>query len=614
MDYYLHLYQIVSFLGDDEARRWAGEMLDLVGQQGEDEFADVEEVQEAIDEPSLFIEESRSGDDRLYAAFMHFLSLVKKEGLRNPDPVSRRFLLRRQPFVQQLGIFDDGRVGALKLSIEGKARRFRVKSPSDEILERYIISDIDKRTSQVRGYVDVLRDAALDKKLRGDLDDLDRELKDLGSGSWKNGPMSARRRIWEIEWMAGSAVALLHIPDQVFARKAGEIADGLESWFGDVPENRIDKARSLVKDIRACIEGDAVEGRLRDIAVEAHMFLAHLCFSEEHRKRALIEVEPRFEKISEFVFDCIRVGAPETAVVAVSRITGDKALAGAALLDASYRYRLRNSSSSLLKVVAPVLKRARIGISSDEDVSGAEAPVANQLPDELRGLELVQALPVLLGRATPIEMEFGGGWSPHVLEIARERIDRLMVSVDPDPEPIKGNFRTDGNFPDNFIPLLGRAEDVAPFAALAPFARNVVMIAPPSASLNSMVLSALLAVKQGYYVDVYMNAFLDNDLGWVEEAGFDMVDDFLNSGHPDLPSSERLAEYEGVRHIRIKVHDLDTDSIGAPGSRNYKLRGLHGVPPMAGRSGTVSYLRKPVGAAAMLSAGFMMGMGMARIA
>jgi hypothetical protein len=115
------------------------------------------------------------------------------------------------------------------------------------------------------------------------------------------------------------------------------------------------------------------------------------------------------------------------------------------------------------------------------------------------------------------------------------------------------------DLPDNFVPLLGRAEDVAPFAAHGPFAESAVMIAPPASSLNSMTLAAILAVKPKGFINLYMDASIENDLSWIAKAGFDVLDEIIEAGDPLLPESESLKRYESVRHIRVSSGDLDPD-------------------------------------------------------
>jgi hypothetical protein len=558
-------YQILFLLADPEVRQWAHEIVDMVGSQGGDEYADPEEVHEAIDNPMLFIEEIDEDDDRLHASFKHYLSLVELEKGKIPDAISRRLLLRTQPFERPLRIFDEHSVGALKLSIGGKARRFHVNSPSDEDLG-FLFPDIARGASLVRGYIDALRDVAIGGEMREYLKDVDEELAGVVENAEAYDQQDARRRIWEVQWMAAGAKALLELPEQVFIRQSQEIADGLEAYMRDVPADAMHVASSLIKLIRAGIEGDATDGRFRDVVVEAHIVLADFLFGDEHRVQGGQEilVQPRFEDISSYAFALIEIGEPERAIAEVRKITRDSALAGAALLDASYRYRLRHSSLTLLRDLSPILKRTQLIRVSEN------AGEARKKADDLGDLDFLKSFPRYLEEGTPIHLEFGGGWSPVSREMAWSRDDRLFISIDPNPEPVRSGFHYMGEFADNFVPLVGRAEDVAPFAALGSFAEGAYMISPPAASLNSMILSALLAVKPGRLVNVYLNAEQASDYGWLPHAGFDMVETLLESDDPTLPESDCLRKYSKVRHLRIKATDLEVDGDDSPKGKGFR--------------------------------------------
>jgi len=623
-------YHILLALGDRTFREWAHEMVIMVGEPEGDDLADPEEIHEAIDDFKLFIEEMLEEDDRLRSTFMHYLSLVGEENRGSNDSVSRRLRRRSQPFVGPFNVFDDSSVGALKLSISGKAERFSVQSPSDEDLEKYLIPNIERGASLMMEHIDALRDAALGRGVRDYLNRIYKELEDIATGPDRD-PARDRRRIWQIEWMAAGAVELLNMSDEGFIRHSREKADALASWLAFMPDRDSQAVSTLVTDIRACLDGEAIGGRLRDMVVEAHVVLAELCFSEEHRKRALetMEIQHTFEGISKFVYECMMVGAPETAVSIVRQIKGDSALASSALLDASYRYRLRDSGSTLLSVIAPVLVRTQINVPPESNGKDSYPPPSSLLDDRLIDAMLTLRLPELIGQEAPLFLEFGGGWTPYGIDVAAEHSSHIVVSIDPDYEPVKKRFNLDGQIPPNFVPLIGRAEDTAPFAAEAAFADGAVMVSPPAESLNSMILAALLAVKPGRYVNVYMDAFLKNDLGWIEQAGFDIVEDVMRPDNPSLPAGERLSKYQGVRFIQITVNDLEVDGANAPGSRYYKLKGLHGISPLSGRSKVVGIRKKSpvatdapstlasadaIGAASVMSAGFLAGMGALRVA
>jgi hypothetical protein len=128
---------------------------------------------------------------------------------------------------------------------------------------------------------------------------------------------------------------------------------------------------------------------------------------------------------------------------------------------------------------------------------------------------------------------------------------------------------------------------VAPFAALGSFAESVQMVSPPAANLNSMILAALLAVKPKGVVSIYLNADQASDVGWVEEAGFDTVETLLESDDPTLPESDCLRKYDAVRHLRIKVTDLEIDGDNAPGRRGKRFEGIARIEDVDGAGGDV---------------------------
>jgi len=578
-DFYRNL-----ILGDPKIRQWAHEIVDLVGSRLDDEYADPEEVHEAIDQPMLFVREMHEDDDRLHATFMHCLSLVERESRDFSDPVTRKLLLRRQPFVRRLKIFDEMSVGALKHSIDNDSRRFHIHPPSDEDLE-FQYPNIERSVSMVRGYVEALTDAALSKGLRNYLADVDEELEDIVSDPEAFEPTDLRRRIWEVEWMAAGATALLNLEERVFSRRAREVVDGLALLRKSVAAHRQAEVDSLIKAIRACLDGGAIDGRVRDMVVEAHIITADLLFGDEHRLHGgkEVRVKPNFEEVSSFAFAFIEMGDPQEAVSLIRKIAKDNALAGAALLDASYRYRLRHTSSPLLQVIPPVLKRAQLISVIPEEFKGGG--VSENV--DLGEADFLKEFPKYLEGGRPIHLEFGGGWTPISWELADDMFDDLYISIDPNPEPVTKNFLYEGDLPKNFVPLVGFAEDLAPFAALGSFAENVQMISPPAMGLNSMILSALLAVKPGGIVSVYLNADQASDVGWIEEAGFDIVETLLKSDDPTLPESDCLKKYKGVRHLRISVGDLEIAGDNAPGRRGKGFEGIARLSDGDGANGDV---------------------------
>lgn len=569
-------------LGDSGIRQWAHEIVEYVGERLGDEYADPEELHEAIDQPMLFVQEMQEGDDRLYDSFVHCLSLIEKETRGDSDPIARKLLLRRQPFVRRLKVFDEISMGALKHSIRGVAKRFHVHPPSDDDL-KFQYPDIVRGASMVRGYIDALRDMALRKGLRNYLEEADEELEKIAENLEAYDSADARRRIWEVEWMAAGATALLNLDEVVFARRAREIADGLDQLRNSVPEARMSEVISLIKAIRACLDGGAIDGRVRDMVVEAHIITADLLFGDEHRLHGgkAVVVKPRFDDVSSFAFAFIEMGNPHEAVRLINRITRNSALAGAALLDASYRYRLRHTSSPLLEVIPPILKRAQLVRVKPGRANGEGIPADFDLGDA----DFLREFPGYIDEWRPIHLEFGGGWTPVGLKMASGLDDSWFISIDPNPKPVLDKFGYKGEFPRNFVPLVGRAEDVAPFAALGSFAEDVVMVSPPAANLNSMLLSALLAVKPGGAISIYLNADQASDVGWVEEAGLDIVEMLLDSDDPTLPDSDCLTKYGAVRYLRVSVGDLEIDGGNAPGRRGKGFEGIARLGDVNGENG-----------------------------
>ena len=579
-------YKIVLGLVDPEFKAWAREIVDMVGYPDEAGGVHPEDVHEAIENPTIFMAEIERGESALQDAFIGYLSKVERESQQLGDAVARRFDLRSRSFVGRLNLFNDSAVSALKMHLHGKANRFRIYMPSDEDLARFYVPDIAEGAHLVRSYISALRDAALGKGLREFLDDVDEEFEQFelykekldpegpepeAPDSEDLGSAGIRRRIWEMEWMFAGAFALLRMSKEGFRRQSGEIADGLEARLGEVPADSMHVASSHIKIMRACLAAGATDGRLRDVAVEAHIVLADLMFTSEYRERGNepVTFESDFEDISSFAYGIIDGGIPEIAMAAVMRVTKDARMAGAALLDAAFRYRFRDSTSPFLQTIAPILKRTQMmDVSSSKGEEGGEsASGMNQHTFSMR-------FPEILRRGVPIQLEFGGGWSPYSWELAHGRPRELFISIDSDEEPVKENFHYMGDLPENFMQLVGRAEDVAPFAASAPFAEGAMMVAPPSTHLNAMFLSALLAVKPGGFVNVYMDIGISNDLDWLADTGFDVVETRLASDDPTLPPSERFAKYEGVRHVRVTVGDLDGDGTDPSDGKGGGFRGV----------------------------------------
>jgi len=404
----------------------------------------------------------------------------------------------------------------------------------------------------VRKHIEALRDAALSKGLRQYLDGIDEEFEGMLDGVDESDVLGTKRRIWEVEWMVGGALELLHMPKEGFRRQGGMIADGLEVALREVSADDMQKVSELVKTIRACLEADAIEGPPRDIAVEAHIVLSDILFSRERDEQEEDQStnEASFREMTSAAYELIREGYPEVAVEAAGDMTENAPLAGAALLDAAFRHRLRDSSSSFLADIAPVLKRTRITAVAAKG-SGAMHEFGEHL--------MAKKFPKAISEGAPVHLEFGGGLESYGLERADDRVADRWISIDPDVEAMRIYLETADELPKNFVPVTGRAEESAPFAANEPFAEDAVMVAPSRNGLDAMILSALLAVKPGGFVNVYMDAEIKNDLKWLEKTGFLVRDERISPGDPTLPPSGRLEGYSEVRHVRVAVGGLKGD-------------------------------------------------------
>lgn len=256
------------------------------------------------------------------------------------------------------------------------------------------------------------------------------------------------------------------------------------------------------------------------------------------------------------------VGKPEQAISSLSEFEQDPVVSGIALLMAGWRYRLRDRAVFFDDVVLPGIKKAllmerfvqdHVKKSQGDRAPWLEIPLQKEISNIIDKARL---------EGKPILLDLGAGDVPMGLEYAAASLGMHVVSVEPDVKPIDWSAIDISYPPRNHSFLMGRAEELAPFAAEGPFASGAVMVAPGEENVMAMLLSALLAVEPGGEVIVFqqMEEMLPVDL--IESMGLDVKVFVLDSNSPSLPPSRHLGRGEPIRMARIGVRGLGGKKIG----------------------------------------------------
>jgi hypothetical protein len=127
----------------------------------------------------------------------------------------------------------------------------------------------------------------------------------------------------------------------------------------------------------------------------------------------------------------------------------------------------------------------------------------------------------------------------------------MVFSVDPSGCPVAEEATSGiGSVPENFVRFAGRAERIVPYLFKKPLFESVLMVAPPSYGWVPMMLSALLAVRPGGAVRIFKFAS-SFDFDFLGRAGFDVVEQHMEGGHPLIPSSDYLRPGVPVDFVKI---------------------------------------------------------------
>nr|HPQ80186.1 hypothetical protein [bacterium] len=277
------------------------------------------------------------------------------------------------------------------------------------------------------------------------------------------------------------------------------------------------------------------------------------------------------------------VGRPEAAVRALSEFDADPVVAGAAFLMAGWRYRLRDNEGFFEDIVMPGIKKAFLmeRFAADEagpsDLGRApwlEIPIVDELPKVIEAAAKKNA---------SVLLDLGAGDLPFGLEYAAQTSGIHAISIEPDVHPIDWSS-IDVRFPPlNHSFLMGRAEELVPFAAESPIAQDAVIVAPGEQSVMSMMLSALLAVEPGGEIFVFQNMedMLPVDL--LQSMGLEVEIFSVDTGKYDPPPSRYLAREGEIRMARIRVSQFGGRRFGGVASGSLRSAGDEGAFERTGR-------------------------------
>lgn len=246
---------------------------------------------------------------------------------------------------------------------------------------------------------------------------------------------------------------------------------------------------------------------------------------------------------------------PVEAVEAVNAFGADPAVAGAAFLMAAWRVRLADREEFFAQNVLPAIWRAK---NMDQNPT----PVDFRPADEAGAL-LVEALPFILdgaaSRGKSVVIELGAGRRPMGAAYAVEQSAAHVISIEPDARSIDWDGLEILRRPPNFDFLAGRAEELAPFAAIQPFASGAMMVAPPEGALMAMLLSAIIAVKGDGEIVIFQRHDEMLPVDFLKSLGLKVRLFTIDPGDErnDMPPSEFFVKGEPVRMARIAVKGFD---------------------------------------------------------
>lgn len=225
--------------------------------------------------------------------------------------------------------------------------------------------------------------------------------------------------------------------------------------------------------------------------------------------------------------------------------------AGAAHLFAAYSARSLWEENFYTKALIPLLT----------ETVGPSLPMGGFFSRSGASTSFVEGLSRTIEKAresgAPIYVEIAGGDKPFSLPFAYELSGAMFLAIDPIPlyyssEDVGRTL----SLPPNFTAVSGLAEEAALYAAAEPFADGAVMVAPLPSVLMSMILSALLMVKEGGHVIVVQSSIEDSPLELLRAIGLKAEQYKLRSFDPRIPNSGYIDRDAGAIITVIEVPSM----------------------------------------------------------
>ncbi len=163
-----------------------------------------------------------------------------------------------------------------------------------------------------------------------------------------------------------------------------------------------------------------------------------------------------------------------------------------------------------------------------------------------------------------IHLEFGGFMTPDGIRIANEQPELLVASIDPTASTIVKELIPATAQYENFIHLRGDAERIAPWAALNPFASSASIVAPSPATLDGLMLSALLAVRPGGTITIFSLERESMDIPFLHRLNLPVEQRSFRWSLQEGPYSTYLREGEIVTRTDIRVRAFGETGMGSP--------------------------------------------------
>ncbi len=575
------LFSVLFIIDAPEIRRWGHEVVREAERRRIAPAGELGSLHEAIDDPILFLSrESEPLRDRFWSAY---------------DAVSgdaAHLLLSAQSFAPHLSLFvEDPR------SIIDQGRRRRSshphRPPPPELdLARSYYPDIAQSAEAVKDRVDELRRLVVGEELGAYLDGLLVELHGLKARA--TDLRSARERLWEIEGIVGGATTLAVAPEAGVQERIVELLDELSVEMVELPPEKAGPLAALRTVLNRYLVSGVLDEVARGFAAEAHIVLSELRFERSPHRRGEAERRPptvqelerrfgaevssapaapdpsesrvSFEELSDLAYAIMAGMAPARAVELLQKVDAEEEITGAAMLDAAFRHRLGAESEPYRQTFAPLVRRVLM-----RQIGRGRA--AARPPLEARGL--AEQLEPLIAGGKSLMLEFGGGATPYGALLAARMPAASVVSLDPEfRQPPEGSLPAEPE-PVNFLRVQARAEGIAPFAARDAFALGAVMVAPPQSGILEMVLSALLAVREGGSIEIFHG--MRQGVSYLEAlraAHIAFSEQILAADDPGLPPSASLQAEQGVRRVQIRVPQLTPPAGRMGGEKRLELKGL----------------------------------------